>query len=283
MVEGPGGQPLYLSVTVPGAEISALQGLNATYTLAPDNVVQQRYEGAPRLAWPPDLAQQADEQATAAWSGSLNIPASGEYQLEVHGPGQLLLDGQPWAGPRFLGQGLHSLTVQQTAPGSDAVVVLSWMTPGQTDAAPVPPNLFFVVDAPRQGLRGEYFAGELWEGEPLFTRVDPLLLFAWPEQEPWPAPFSARWTGQLAAPVDGVYRFQINADDGVRLWLDGELLGESVNPDNVNLIDVQTQLSAGQHSIRIDYFQRGGGKALELWWQPPGQPLRPVPPSALRP
>ncbi|MEI2689010.1 MAG: glycosyltransferase family 39 protein [Anaerolineae bacterium] len=66
VVEGPGGQPLYLSVTVPGAEISALQGLNATYTLTPDNVVQQRYEGAPRLAWPPDLAQQADAQATAA-------------------------------------------------------------------------------------------------------------------------------------------------------------------------------------------------------------------------
>ena len=160
---------------------------------------------------------------------------------------------------------------------------MSWLLPGQTAPEPVPPNLFFTVDAPSQGLRGEYFAGELWEGEPVFTRVDPLLLFSWPEQEPWPAPFSVRWTGTLTAPVDGTYRFQLNSDDGVRLTLDGELVGESVTPDNVNLIDVQTELSAGPHAIRIDYFQRGGGKALELWWQPPGQALQPVPPGVLTP
>lgn len=283
VVEGPGGQPLYLSVTAPGAEISALQGLNAAFAPAPGESELRRYDGAPRFAWPPDLAQQAGDQATAAWSGSVNIPASGEYDFQVDGPGQLVLDGQPWSGPRFLGKGLHDLVVQQTEPGADAVIVLSWLQPGQADFEPVPPNMFFTVAAPTQGLRGEYFRGELWEGEPVFTRIDPLLLFAWPEEEPWPAPFSARWTGTLLAPTDGLYRFQVNADDGVRLWLDGQLLGESVTPDNVNLIDAQTQLSAGLHSIRIDYFQRGGGKALELWWQPPGESLQPVPPSVLGP
>lgn len=283
VVEGPGGQPLYLSVTVPGAEISGLQGLNAEFAPAPGALRQQRYDGAPRFSWPPDLAEQAGAEATASWFGSLNIPASGQYDFEIDGPGQLWLDGQPWTGARFLGKGLHTLAVQQTEPGADAVIVLSWLQPGQTASEPVPPNLFFIVDAPSRGLRGEYFAGELWEGEPLFTRVDPLLLFAWPESEPWAAPFSVRWTGTLTAPVDGLYRFQLNADDGVRLWLDDQLVGESVVPDNVNLIDVQTQLSAGPHSIRIDYFQRGGGKALELWWQPPGQALQPVPPGALTP
>ena len=283
LVEGPGGQPLYLSVAVPGAEIRALQGLRARFALTPDQVEERRYEGAPRFAWPPDLAQQAGGQATAQWAGSLNIPASGDYDFELDGPGLLTLDGEPWQGPRFLGKGLHSLAVQQTEPGTEATLVLSWLIPGQTDFEPAPPNVFFVVDPPTQGLRGDYFSGELWEGAPLFSRVDPLLLFAWPEEEPWPAPFSVRWTGTLTAPAAGEYRFQLNADDGVRFWLDGELLGESVTPDNVNLIDVQTQLSAGQHSIRIDYFQRGGGKALEFWWQPPGEPLRPVPPSALTP
>jgi hypothetical protein len=283
VVGGPGGQPLYLSVTVPGAEISALQGLTAEYAPAPGALVRQRYDGAPRFTWPPDLAQQAGDEAIASWFGSLNVPASGLYDLVVDGPGQLWLDGQPWAGERFLGKGLHSLAVQQIEPGADASIVLSWQRPGQGDPEPVPPNYFFTVAAPAYGLRGDYFAGELWEGEPVFTRVDPLLLFAWPEQEPWPAPFSVRWTGTLAAPASGTYRFQLNADDGVRLWLDGELVGESVVPDNVNLIDVQAQLSAGAHAIRIDYFQRGGGKALELWWQPPGGTLQPVPPGVLTP
>jgi hypothetical protein len=61
------------------------------------------------------------------------------------------------------------------------------------------------------------------------------------------------------------------------------LVGESVAPDTVNLIDVETSLTAGPHAIRIDYFQRGGGKALEFWWQPPGDHLRPVPPGMLAP
>jgi hypothetical protein len=283
VVGGPGGQPLYLSVVVPGAEISALQGLDAEYAPAPGTLLRQRFDGAPRFSWPPNLAQQASAEATASWFGSLSIPVSGQYDFEIAGPGQLWLDGQPWTGARFLGKGLHTMAVQQTEAGADALIVLSWLRPGQEAMEPVPPNVFFAVAAPAYGLRGEYFAGELWEGEPLFTRVDPLLLFSWPEQEPWPASFSVRWTGTLAAPADGTYRFQLSADDGVRLWLDGELVGESVVPDNVNLIDVQTELSAGPHAIRVDYFQRGGGKALELWWQPPGESLQPVPPGALTP
>ena len=35
--------------------------------------------------------------------------------------------------------------------------------------------------------------------------------------------------------------------------------------------------------LSIDYFQHGGGKALEFWWQPPGEQLRPVPPGVLSP
>ena len=53
--------------------------------------------------------------------------------------------------------------------------------------------------------------------------------------------------------------------------------------DDVNMIDSEVALDAGPHAIRIDYFQRGGGKALELWWQPPGEQLQPVPPGVLAP
>lgn len=283
LVEGPGGQPLYLSVAVPGAEIRSRQGLTAEYAPAAGALLRQPYSGAPRFTWPADLSQQAGAEAVASWFGSLRIPASGQYDFSVDGPGQLWLDGQPWTGARFLGQGLHTLAVQQTEAGAGASIVLSWLQPGQADPEPVPPNLFFDVGVPSNGLRGEYFAGELWEGQPLFTRVDPLLLFAWPEPEPWPDSFSARWTGALTAATDGVYRFRIHADDGARLWLDGELVGESVTPDTVNLIEAEVPLDAGAHPIRVDYFQRGGGKALELWWQPPGGDWQPVPPSALRP
>ena len=54
------------------------------------------------------------------------------------------------------------------------------------------------------------------------------------------------------------------ADDGVRFTLDGQLVGESLNPDTVNMVSSTLNLTAGSHPIRLDYFQRGGGKAFEF-------------------
>lgn len=299
LVEGPGGQPLYLSVTVPGDEVRALQGMRGFYVLGEGQpVVEQAYGGAPRFRWPDDLAAggtEAGSGASARWLGSLQAPDSGMYSLELDGPGRLWIDGALWAGPRFLGKGLHALEIEQTDPaaasgsagtesGAAATeITLSWLRPGSDAPEPVPPNFFFQINPSSKGLRAAYYGGELWEGDPVFERVDPLLLFAWPESEPWTAPFSVRWTGTLEAAVEGTYRFKLDADDGVRFWIDGQLMGESVVPDNVNLVDVSVPLAAGPHQVQVDYFQRGGGKALEFWWQPPGDHLRPVPPHVLTP
>ncbi|HID35695.1 MAG TPA: hypothetical protein EYP25_14220 [Anaerolineae bacterium] len=133
------------------------------------------------------------------------------------------------------------------------------------------------------GLLGRYFYGDAWEGEPFLTRVDPFLLYAWPEEEPIAGPFSVIWTGELLAPEDGSYAFRLEADDGVRFWVDGQVAGESMTPDQPNTVSVVLNLTAGLHAIRIDYFQRGGGKAMAFYWTPPAGPEQPVGPAHLRP
>jgi len=133
------------------------------------------------------------------------------------------------------------------------------------------------------GLRGRYFHGENWEGPPFQTRVDPFLLYQWPEDRPTAGPFSVTWTGDLLAPTDGPYHFRLNADDGVRFWVDDQAVGESMQPDRPNTVEVTLTLSAGRHPVRIDYFQRGGGKAMAFYWTPPGQAAQPVGPENLRP
>ncbi len=133
------------------------------------------------------------------------------------------------------------------------------------------------------GLLGRYFYGESWQGEPFLTRIDPFLLYAWPENEPISGPFSVTWTGELRAPDDGAYRFRLEADDGVRFWVDGRVAGEAMVPDQPNTVAVTLDLTAGPHPIRIDYFQRGGGKTMRFYWTPPGQPEQPVGPPFLIP
>lgn len=242
--------PLYLAVTIPGAEISALH--------LPNRVEQ------------------------AAELRGLYIPASGEYTLSA--PGSLLWDGRLLPpGPHFLGKGLHALAVRDLPAGlpPDAPL-LAWQAPA--GVSPTPDAFLFRLPPSAQGLRGAYYFGDAWAGEPFMQRIDPLLLTAWPDPEPIYGPFSVTWTGELLLPDAGSYTFQFNADDGVRFWFDGQVVGESLNPDAFNQVSIHLRdLAAGPHPIRIDYFQRGGGKTIEFFWQPPGQPLIPVAPPYLRP
>lgn len=136
---------------------------------------------------------------------------------------------------------------------------------------------------PGQGLLGSYFRGETWQGEPVMQRVDPLLLFHWYGNDPLPNPFSARWEGEILLPEDGFYFFALASDDGVRLWLDDEVVGESLRPDASNVVEAYLELEAGPHPIRVEYFQRSGAKLVEFRWVRSGASLELVPPEALRP
>ncbi len=250
-------KPLYLSVTIPGNEISALQAQN-------------------RIA-------EADEIK------GLYIPESGPYTLTILSPDsssqpRILLDGAPFeTGPVFLGKGLHALDlvgVSNTTLSSEQTL-LTWEGPSVSGA--IPDQYLFLKAPSGQGLLGTYYQGSDWAPPPLMQRLDPLLLAAWPEAEPVFGSFSATWSGEILIPRDGLYRFRLHADDGVRFWLDGEMQAESVNPDTNNLAAANLELQAGPHPIRIDYFQGGGGKALEFFWQQPGGSLQPVAPRYLRP
>ncbi len=245
------GAPLYLSITVPGDEISALQAHNRA------------------------------DQANAI--KGLYIPASGEYSLSAPPPTHLLLDGQPLEpGPRFLGKGLHAIEITDLPPDLPLdAPILTWQGPSLSGS--VPDSALFRQPPSGQGLLGTYYAGSEWSGPALMQRLDPMLLASWPDPEPIFGPFSASWTGDILIPADGYYLFHLDADDGVRFTVDGQVVGESLNPDTVNAIDAGLNLSAGPHPIRIDYFQRGGGKALEFFWQPPGQAMQPVGPQYLQP
>ena len=251
MVSDRMGAPLYLEVTIPGGEIQALQARN-----------------------------RAGEAASIQ---GLYVPTSGEYSLAAPGRSRVLLDGAALGTEtHFLGKGLHALQIVDLPADLPAdAPVLTWE--GPAPLGPVPDSALFRKPPSGQGLLGTYYASDNWTGPELMHRVDPLLLTSWPEPEPVFGAFSATWTGELLAPADGLYAFHLDADDGVRLTVDGQMLGESLNPDTVNMVAATTNLTAGSHPIRIDYFQRGGGKALEFFWQPPGQPMQPVAPRYLRP
>lgn len=136
------------------------------------------------------------------------------------------------------------------------------------------------------GLTGHYYSGLNFDvlGD---TRFDKAIDFEWGTGSPlFPLPsdqFSVRWLGQVVPPQTDTYTFRTDTDDGVRLWVDGQLIIDRWF-DGVGPSEGTITLDGGQaYDIRMEYFENGGGAYARLMWSTPTMPLDLIPPTALVP
>lgn len=105
------------------------------------------------------------------------------------------------------------------------------------------------------GLRGEFYPNEDFSGEPEIVTHDERIDFDWVFEAPNGLSvsdyFTVRWTGQLAVGEKPLY-FTAYADDGVRVWIDGEKVIDGWNTFNTTFRT--DRLEAGStHDIKIEY------------------------------
>lgn len=130
------------------------------------------------------------------------------------------------------------------------------------------------------GLTGTYYRTDYNLTGDSSTRVDPSINFdssvtdacgqtVWDMPDVCPDNFSVRWTGQVKAQEDGDYSFLTNSDDGVRLWVDGQLLIDNwtTHGPTPDYAAHTIHFAAGStHDIELDYYERGGGELITLSW-----------------
>jgi chitodextrinase/lysophospholipase L1-like esterase len=125
------------------------------------------------------------------------------------------------------------------------------------------------------GLRGEYY-DNLNLTDLKLTRVDPQLGFGWWQSAPDPSvgadDFSVRWTGQVLAPVSGTYTFAAWSSDGVRLWVNDQLVIDNWTYHFPTMTFAAPMvLQAGQkYNVRQEYFSGTGSAEVSLEWMAPG-------------
>lgn len=146
-------------------------------------------------------------------------------------------------------------------------------------------TLFFVglgaaprarAQIPNDGFLATYYRGGALQGEPLLTRVEPVVNWSYPAGES-PAPgvvpatdFSARWEGWRNLDQAGMWTIFYTADDGGRVWIDNELVID-LWYDHAPMTRAQTKyLSAGYHLVRVEYYQSSGGMTSQLSLAPSG-------------
>lgn len=121
------------------------------------------------------------------------------------------------------------------------------------------------------GFKAEYYANSTLSGLPVKTKIDPKIDFDWGDNAPHgldPDNFSVRWTATLHAPYSGWYTIGENCDDGVRLYIDDQLIIDAWKPVNSLFIKHgRVYLEKGKaHTIKVEYAERGGRALAKIGW-----------------
>lgn len=117
------------------------------------------------------------------------------------------------------------------------------------------------------GWRGEYYNNMTLSGSPALVRVDKVIDFSWGTGSPeWGVVgadnFSVRWTGNLSV-SPGRYQFTTATDDGVRLWVNGQLVIDKWLDQHTTYYTAEVDLPNGTASVQMEYYENiGGAKAL---------------------
>jgi spore coat protein CotH len=125
------------------------------------------------------------------------------------------------------------------------------------------------------GLRGEYFTGRDFVNLVL-SRTDDTIGFGWGDGSPAPSVpndnFSVRWAGFVQPEYTELYTFTTVSDDGVRLWVDGKLVVDNWTDHAPTENSGTVALTAQQkYTIRMEYYEAGGGAEARLLWSSPSR------------
>jgi hypothetical protein len=135
------------------------------------------------------------------------------------------------------------------------------------------------------GLLGEYFSGRNFETK-VYERTDTTVDFNWGTGSPGGAMptdnFSVRWTGQVQPLYSETYRFETTTDDGVRLWVNNQLVINRWVDQSATASAGTITLQAGvKYDIRLEFYENGGDAVAALRWSSPSQALQIVPTTQL--
>ncbi|MGB2695526.1 MAG: PQQ-dependent sugar dehydrogenase, partial [Dehalococcoidia bacterium] len=201
------------------------------------------------------------------------IPRDGSWhEVEVretiddtHGQVELWLDGARIAWFSEVDTGIA---------GTDDIGVVSWGSYFSTatkttttffDDATI--NDTYISGPPDTGWQAQYYNNITLTGPPVLTRTESPVDHDWALGSPDPAVnadnFSARWTRTIQPP-SGTYRFITTTDDGVRLYLDGNLIIDQwIDQAGASHNAVRT-LDGGPHNLKMEYYEHLGGALARL-------------------
>ncbi len=122
--------------------------------------------------------------------------------------------------------------------------------------------------------KGEFLAeyrNELrtFNTQPVLTRCETTINNDWGSGSPGSGAntdsFTARWVGTFDFEASD-YEFTATADDGVRLWVDGQLLIDQWKDQGATTYKATKTMTAGAHEVKVEYYEYGGLAVAKASW-----------------
>jgi lysophospholipase L1-like esterase len=219
-----------------------------------------------------------DGAPAAAYTGSINLVAGQKYdiKMEYYEDGSNASAQLAWS---------SASQVQQIIPQSQLFNGSSTTGGGTTGGGTTGGG----TTASGNGLKGEYYDNHDFTNLKL-TRTDANVNFNWgagsPSRNIGANSFSVRWTGKIQPLYSETYTFQTNADDGIRLTINGQtIIDKLVSLSDGSPAAAYTgsiNLVAGQkYDIKLEYYEDGSNASAQLLWSSASQAQQIIPKSQL--
>lgn len=120
--------------------------------------------------------------------------------------------------------------------------------------------------------QAKYWNNKNLAGDPVLVRQESEINYDWGDGSPGGVhndEFSARWKRTLNV-SPGSYRFTATMDDGMRVWVDNNLIIDSWSNSQAHSVSAMANLGAGDHQVKVEYYEDGGKAVAKLRIDPAG-------------
>jgi outer membrane protein OmpA-like peptidoglycan-associated protein len=122
----------------------------------------------------------------------------------------------------------------------------------------------------QNGLKADFYDGTNFYRQ-VGTKIESEINYYWDRYPPFegmtPNECSVRWTGRLMSPKTEDITFLAMFDDGVRIWLGGNLIIDNWQLNDVGYAKKTIKMKAGEYyDIKIEYFNALHEAELKLFW-----------------
>ncbi|NJN81767.1 MAG: hypothetical protein HC802_05405 [Caldilineaceae bacterium] len=242
--------------------------------------------GSPAPQIPPDNFSARFERLVNFPAGTYRLTLQYDDGVRVYVDNQLVLDDWKDGTERTssvdvaIAAGNHTVKIEYYEAYGGAVVRFTWATINGNVVAPtpVPPPPSNVVPPPvpsNGDWQVTYWNNPDLAGSPVYAQIEPRTPYPidknWGTNSPAPGVNNTNWSARYVANYyldAGDYTFETTSDDGVRVYLDGQVVIDAWSDGYKQKSNNFNGVGKGSHQITVEFYQRLGTAQLTVkWWK----------------